>query len=155
LYGTLWAFLVSIGHVTLITEGSFEAETWLITQNLKQEKGFVIENPAKKMETLSSVKITVENCLGTINVCLCWISLTMVTLWAKCYCGTLSLQWPFFAKGLGYFAKVLSFCMEMPGIIHPTLQLFMAEHLMAMGQSQTCAQCFISHCILEKHLAGK
>ena len=24
-----------------------------------------------------------------------------------------------------------------------------------MDQSQTCAHCFISHCILEKHLAGK
>ena len=44
LYGTVWAFLVSIGHVTLIKEGSFEAETWLITQNLKPEKGCVIEN---------------------------------------------------------------------------------------------------------------
>jgi len=36
--------------------------------------------PAKKMEALSSVKMTVENCLGTINMCLFWISLTMVTL---------------------------------------------------------------------------
>jgi len=44
LYGTAWAFLVSIGHVTLIKEGSSEAETWLITQNLKPEKGCVIEN---------------------------------------------------------------------------------------------------------------
>jgi len=43
LYGTVWAFLVSIGHVTLITESSFGAETWLITQNLKPEKGCVIE----------------------------------------------------------------------------------------------------------------
>jgi len=74
----------------------------------------------QKVETLSSVKMTVENCLGTINMCLRWIFLTMVTLWAECHCGTLSLQWPFFAKGLSYFAKVLSFCMKMPGIIHPT-----------------------------------
>jgi hypothetical protein len=36
--------LVSIGHVTLVKEGSFEAETWLITQNLMTEKGCVIEN---------------------------------------------------------------------------------------------------------------
>ena len=42
--GTVWAFLVSIGYVTLIKEGTFEAETWLITQNLKPEKGCVIEN---------------------------------------------------------------------------------------------------------------
>ena len=27
---------------------------------------------------------------------------------------------PFFAKGLGYFNKLLSFCMQMPGIMHPT-----------------------------------
>jgi len=43
LYGTVWAFLVSIGHVTVIKERSFGAETWLITQNLKPEKGCVIE----------------------------------------------------------------------------------------------------------------
>ena len=36
--------LVSIGHVSLVKEGSFEAETWLITQNLMTEKGCVIEN---------------------------------------------------------------------------------------------------------------
>jgi len=91
LYGTVWAFLVSIGHVTLISEGSFGAETWLITQNLKPEKERVIGNyhlsPAEKMEALSSVKMTVENCLGTINMCLFWISLTMVTLSVVCYCG--------------------------------------------------------------------
>jgi len=38
LYGTVWAFLVFFGHVTLIKESSFRAETWLITQNLKPEK---------------------------------------------------------------------------------------------------------------------
>jgi hypothetical protein len=44
LYGTVWAFLVSTGHVTLNKEDSFGSETWLITQNLKPEKGCVIEN---------------------------------------------------------------------------------------------------------------
>ena len=44
MYGTVWAFLVSIGHVTLIKEGSSGAETWLITQIQKPEKGCVIEN---------------------------------------------------------------------------------------------------------------
>ena len=39
LYGTVWAFLVSIGHVTLIIESSFGTEIWLMTQNLKPEKG--------------------------------------------------------------------------------------------------------------------
>jgi hypothetical protein len=85
------------------------------------------------MEALSSVKMTVENCLWTINMCLFWISLTMVTPSADCYCGTLSLQRPFFAKGLGYFTKVLSLCMKMPGIIHPTGQLFMAVNLICYG----------------------
>jgi len=50
LYGTVWAFLVSIGHVTLIKEGSFGAETWLITKNLKPEKGYVKD----KLSTPSS-----------------------------------------------------------------------------------------------------
>jgi len=43
LCGTVWAFLVSIGHITLIKDSSFGAETWLITQNQKPEKGCVIE----------------------------------------------------------------------------------------------------------------
>ena len=73
------------------------------------------------MEALSSVKMTVENGLGTINMCLFWTFLTMVTLCAECYCGTLSLWQPFFfARGLGYFVKVSSFCMQMPGVIQPT-----------------------------------
>ena len=84
------------------------------------------------MEALASVKMTVENWLGTINMCLFWISLSMVLLSADCYCGTLSLQWPFFAKGLGYFTKVLS-CMKMPHIIHPTGRLFMTVHLIGYG----------------------
>ena len=72
------------------------------------------------MKALSSVKMTVENCLGTINMCLFWISLTTVTLCAECYCGTLCLRQPFYAKGLGYFISVSSCCMQMPGIIQPT-----------------------------------
>ena len=138
MYGTVWAFRVSIGYVTLIKESSFGAETWLITQNLKPEKGCVCERnchlpPAKKMEASSLVKMTMENCLGVINLCLFWISLTMVTLSADCYCGTLNLRWPFFAKGLGYFTKVLSFCMKMPDVTHPTGQPFMAVHLIGFG----------------------
>jgi len=39
----VWAFLVSIGHVTLIKEGRFGPETWLITQNQKPEKGFSLQ----------------------------------------------------------------------------------------------------------------
>jgi len=52
---------------------------------------------------------------------------------ANCYCGTLSLWWQFFANGLSYFTKVLSLCMKMPGIIHPTGQLFVAVHLIGYG----------------------
>ena len=84
------------------------------------------------MEALSSVKMPMENCLGTINMCLFWISLTMVTLSADCNCGTPSLWWPFFAKDLHYFTKVLS-CMTVPGVIPPTGQLFMAVHLIGYG----------------------
>ena len=143
----VWAFLVSIWLVTLIKESSFGAETWLITQNLNPEKGCVIEK-------LSS-PFSKENGSILINMCLFWISLTIVTLSADCYCGTLSLWWPFCAKGLGYFAAVLSFCMQMPGFIQPTGQRLWLYICHIMDQSQYCAQYFISHWILEKHLAGK
>ena len=85
------------------------------------------------MEALSSVKMTMENCLGTINMSLCWIFLTMLTLWAECCCGTFNLEWSFVAKGFSYFAKVLSICMKMPSIIHPTGQLSLAVHLVGYG----------------------
>ena len=75
--------------------------------------------------------MTVENGLGTVNMCLFWISLTMVTLSADCYFGTISLWQLFFAKC--YFTKVMSFCMKMPGIIHWTGRLFMAVHLVGYG----------------------
>ena len=82
LYGTVWAFLVFIGHVTLIEESSFGAETWLIMQNLILEKGCVIEKLSShsSKENGSIVISKLENCLGTINMCLFCISLTMVTL---------------------------------------------------------------------------
>jgi len=61
LNGTIWALLISIGHVTLIKESGFGAETWIITQNLKPEKDVWYRNyhlpAAKKMEALSSVKM--------------------------------------------------------------------------------------------------
>ena len=63
LYGTVWAFLVSIGHVTLIKESSFRAETWLITQNLKPEKGCVREklsSPSSKEN--GSIVIGKDDC---------------------------------------------------------------------------------------------
>jgi len=69
------------------------------------------------MEALSSVEMIVENCFETINMCLLWISLIMVTLCADCYCGTLCLWQPFYAEG----------------IVHPTGQLFMAVHLIGYG----------------------
>jgi len=56
-----------------------------------------------------------------------------LTLLADCYCVTLSLWRPFFANGLGYFAKLLSLCMKMPVVIHPTGQLFVAVHLIDYG----------------------
>jgi hypothetical protein len=60
--------------------------------------------PANKMEALSSVKKTMADCLGTINMCLFWISLMMVTLSAECYCGTLRL-WQ-------------AICYKRPGLLH-------------------------------------
>ena len=61
----------------------FGAETWLITQNLKPEKGCVIEklsSPSSK-ENGSIVISKLENCLGTTIMCLVCVSLTMETLW--------------------------------------------------------------------------
>jgi len=110
LCGTVWAFLVFIGHVTLIKEGSFRAETWLITQNLKPEKGCVIEKLSTPFSKENgSIVVSIDDC-GKLSWdhkhVLVLVFLTMVTLWAECCCGTLSLWWPFFAKGLSYFTKV-------------------------------------------------
>jgi hypothetical protein len=77
--------------------------------------------------------MTMENCLETINMYLFCIFLTMVTLSVDYYCGTLSLRRPLFAKGLGCFAKILSFCMQIPGLIQPTGQLCMAVHVLRYG----------------------
>jgi hypothetical protein len=78
----VWASLISIGHVTLIKGNSFGSETRLITQNLKPEKGCVIEkfsSPSNKENgTVVISKMTVANCLETTNRCLFWISSTMV-----------------------------------------------------------------------------
>jgi hypothetical protein len=106
------------------SKSSFGAETWLITQNLKPEKGCVREKLSSTFSKESGSIVISKDYCGMF-----WISLTTVTLSADCYCGTLDLQWPFFAKDLGYFAKVLSFCMKMPDVTHPTGQLFMAVHL--------------------------
>ncbi len=99
----------------------------------------------------SSVKMTVAYCLGTINMCLFWISLTVVTLSADCYCGTLSLRRPFFPKVLSYFTKVLSFHMKMTGVIHKTGQLFMDVHLIGYGSVPILRWLFYLSLNLEKH----
>jgi len=105
------------------------------------------KNPAKKMEGFSSLKMTAENCLGTKNMCLFWISLTMVTLCAECYCSIFSLQQPFFAKGLSYFTwKCQASCTQLD------LQLIMAVHLIGYGSVRSV---FYLSLNLEKHLAGK
>ena len=124
LYGTVWIFLASIWHVMLIKESSFGAETWLITQNLKPEKGWVIEKLSSFPTSKESggIVISKENC-GKLF----WDHKHVLVSdflehgdTAECYCGTLSLWWPLFAKGLSYCTKVSSFCMKMPGDIHPT-----------------------------------
>jgi len=73
LYGTVWAYLVSIGHVALIKESSFGAETWLITQNLKPEKWYVMEklsSPSSKEN--GSIVISKDDHGDTV----CWLLLT-------------------------------------------------------------------------------
>jgi hypothetical protein len=109
---TVWAFLVSIAHVALIRESNFGAETLLNTQNVTPEKVCVIEKlsspSSKENESIVISKEAKDNCLWTINMRLFWTSLSMVRL--DCY-------------GLGYFAKVLSIGMKMPGVTHPTGQL--------------------------------
>jgi len=80
----------------------------------------------------------------------------MVILCAECYCGTRSLRWPFFAKGFGYFAKVLSFCMKMPAsITQLDLQLFMAVHLIGYASVPILCSVLYRSLNLEKRLAGK
>jgi hypothetical protein len=99
----------------VISECSFGAETWLITQNLKPEKECVIGNfhlpPAEKMEAVIS-----KDDSGKLS----WDHKHVLVLdfldhgdTVCCYCGILSLWRPLFAKCLSYFAKVLSFCMKM------------------------------------------
>jgi len=134
----VWAFLISIGHITLIKGSSFGSETWLITQNLKPGRGCVIEKLSSPFNKENgSIVINKDNCFK-----LSWDHKHVLvldfldhglTLPADCYCGTLSLWRPFFANGLSYFAKLLSFCMKLPGVIHPTGQLFMAVHLTGYG----------------------
>ena len=77
----VWAFLVSNGHATLIRESSFGAEAWLITQNLKPEKGCVIEKlPSSCSEKNRSIVINKDDWKTVLGpqTCSFWISLTMV-----------------------------------------------------------------------------
>jgi len=120
----VWACLVSIGHVTLIKENSFGSETWLITQSLTPGKACVIEklsSPSNKEN--GSIVINKDDCFKLSwdhkHVLVLHFLDHGLTLPADCYCGTLSLWRPFFANGFGYFTKLLSFCMKLPGIIHP------------------------------------
>jgi hypothetical protein len=146
---SVWAFLVSIGHVTLIKERRLVAETWLITQNLKPGKEYVIDKlTSSSSRENGNIVISKDDCekLSRDHKHVLVLDfLDHVTLSADCYCGTLSLQQSFFAKGLGHFAKVLSFCMQMPGVIHPTRQLFMAINLIGYGSVPILRRCFISH----------
>ncbi len=82
--------------------------------------------------------MTVENCLGTINMWLFWISLTMVTLSADCYRGTLSCG--------GHFLQKASFtspwkCQVSYTQLDSCVCLYIRY---VMDQSQSCTQCLIS-----------
>jgi len=134
----VWDWMgLSCIHLTCYTDQREQFWSWNMFNYTKPEKQCVIEKLSssfsKENGRIVISKGDVENCLGTINMCLFWIPLTMMTLSADWYCGTLSLQQPCFAKGVGYFTKVLSFCMKMPSIIHPTGQLIMAAHLKGYG----------------------
>ena len=100
-------------------------------------KGCVIENLSSPSSKENGSIVISKDDHGKLSwdhkMFLFWISLTMVTLSVDCYCDTLSVRRPSFAKGLGYFTKVLSLCMKMPGIIHPNGQLFMAVNLIGYG----------------------
>ena len=120
--------LVSIGHFTLIEESRFGAEAWLITQNLKPEKGCVIEklsSPSSKENEGIVISKDDSGKLSGNHKHMHVLKFLDHGDTANCFCGTCSLRWPFFAKGRGYFAIVLPFCMKMPGVIHPTGHLFM------------------------------
>jgi len=63
LNGTVWAFLVSIGHATLIKERSFGVETRLITQNLKPKKGCVLGKlSSSSSKENGSIVISKDDC---------------------------------------------------------------------------------------------
>jgi len=119
----VWAFLVSFGHVTLIKESSFGAVTWLITQNLKPEKGCVIEilsSPSSKGNGCIVISKDDREKLSLDHKYVLVLDFLDHGDTADGYCGTLSLWQPFFVKGLGYFVRVSSFSLKMPGIIQPT-----------------------------------
>jgi hypothetical protein len=63
----VWDFLVSIGHVTLIKEGSSGTETWLITQIQKPEKGCVIENLSAPSSKESENIVISKDDLGKLS----------------------------------------------------------------------------------------
>jgi len=111
---------------------------WLITQNLKPGKGYVIEKLSSPFNKENgNIVISKDDC-GKLS----WDHKHVLvldfldhglTLPNDCCCGTLSLWQSFFANGFGYFAKLLSLCMKMPVVTHPTGQLFMAVHLIGYG----------------------
>ena len=137
-YLIVWDCLVSVGHITLIKGSIFGSETWLIKQNLTLGKGCVIEKlwstPSKE-----NGSIVISN---TDHGKLPWDhkhvlvldildhGLTLPDDW---YCGTLSLRQTFFASRPSYVTKLLSLCMQMPGVIQTTGQLFMAVRLIGCG----------------------
>ena len=101
MYGAVWAFLVSTGCITLIKGSSFGSETWLITQDLKPGERCVIEKLSSPFNKENgSIVINKDVCFK-----LSWDHKHVLvldfldhglTLPADCYCGTLSLWWPFF-----------------------------------------------------------
>ena len=155
LYGTVWAFLVFIGHVTLIRESSFGAETWLITQNLKLEKGCMIEKLSSSSSKANESVISKDD-HGKLSgdhkhVLVLYflhhgdsLLIVIVVHLPNCACFlqkvsvTLPKYWPFAWK-----------CQASHTQVDSCLWLYIWD---VMDQSHSCTHCFISHWILEKHL---
>jgi hypothetical protein len=72
-YGTVWAFVVSIGNITLIKESSFGAETWLMTKP-ETRKRMCDKLPSPCSKENRSIVISKDDCgkLSWDQKCACF-----------------------------------------------------------------------------------
>ena len=149
-------FLLDMLHWTKRTV--FGAETWLITQNLKLEKGCMIEKLSSSSSKANESVISKDD-HGKLSgdhkhVLVLYflhhgdsLLIVIVVHLPNCACFlqkvsvTLPKYWPFAWK-----------CQASHTQVDSCLWLYIWD---VMDQSHSCTHCFISHWILEKHLAGK